>query len=401
MSEVGDEGKSRGSMILSWVQLALAAFLLCWSLLAVFEAPIDFLWKPAIAATEWGHLLGLVCLGTLALPGWRERPGQVAVGLAVVGALLFFSSLFRATSVAADLPQRLSAAFGDATPLSLEGAPARTAPLAFGDLFSLGGSPEVSVTQHVYAEAEGEKLKADLYLRSGTDPRPVVIAIHGGSWSGGDQTQLPAINRYLAARGYAVIAISYRLAPRFTFPAAYEDVLAAVAWVEREGPNLGLDPKRIVLLGRSAGGHLALLAGYTPRHPAILGVVAYYPPTDMVWSYEHPSNPWVYDSVGVLGDFLRGSPAEQPQLYAAASPLPFASASSPPTLLVHGARDELVFQRQSERLAERLSELGVAHLHLALPWATHGCDANLSGPSGQLSTYAIERFLASVLATAP
>lgn len=385
-------------MLLSWIQLSLAVFLLGWSLLAVFEAPSEFFWKPAIAATEWGHLLALLCLVTLALPGWRDRPGQVAIPIALLATLLFCSPLFRARSIAADLPERVTAAFGSAPPLGLEGAPPRPAPLVMGDLFGLGQTSEVSVTQRTCAEVSGQRLLADVYLREAPTPRPVVIVMHGGSWNSGDQTQLPAINRYLAARGYGVVAITYRLAPESPFPAAYEDVLSAVAWVKREGPALGLDPERIVLLGRSAGGHLALLAGYTPRDPAIRGVIAYYPPVDMVWSYEHPSNPWVFDSIGTLSAFLSGSPSEQPKLYADASPLAFANASSPPTLLVHGARDELVFQRQSELLSERLTELGVAHLHLALPWATHGCDANLAGPSGQLSTYAIERFLASVCA---
>lgn len=116
----------------------------------------------------------------------------------------------------------------------------------------------------------------------------------------------------------------------------------------------------------------------------------------MVWSWEHPSNPRVFDSPGVLSAFLGGAPAEQPRAYEDASPLRFVGPGVTPTLLIHGARDELVFQRQSERLAARLDEVGVANLHLALPWATHGCDANAAGPSGQLGTYAIERFLAAV-----
>ncbi|MFB3114637.1 MAG: alpha/beta hydrolase, partial [Nitrospirales bacterium] len=70
---------------------------------------------------------------------------------------------------------------------------------------------------------------------------------------------------------------------------------------------------------------------------------------------------------------------------------------SPPTLLIHGERDELVSPAQSDRLSRHLSQRGVPHVYLRFPWATHGCDANFNGPCGQISTFAIERFLAAVM----
>jgi acetyl esterase/lipase len=72
------------------------------------------------------------------------------------------------------------------------------------------------------------------------------------------------------------------------------------------------------------------------------------------------------------------------------------NSTTPPTLLIHGGRDELIGEEQSERLAVRLAAYGRQQFLLALPWATHGCDINFSGPCGQLSTYAIERFIAAV-----
>jgi len=65
--------------------------------------------------------------------------------------------------------------------------------------------------------------------------------------------------------------------------------------------------------------------------------------------------------------------------------------------MIHGARDELVSPQHEDRLSKRLTEAGRPYFYLRLPWATHGCDANFIGPCGQLSTYAIERFLASLL----
>lgn len=393
-------GPSRVRAAIGWLQLALAAPLFAIGWLTVVVVPTDALWMPAIGATEWGHLLALAPVLVLLLPGWRSRAGKAGAALAVAAALLLLSPLLRARSVAADLPARVTAAFGDAAPRALPGAPARSGPLVDEDLLGLPASDgaHVAVTRHVYREVAGERLPLDLYLRPDAPaPRPIVVVLHGGAWRGGSLTQLPAIDRYLAARGYAVAAVGYRLAPRHPFPAAHDDVLAAVAWLQAQAGPLGLDPTRVVLLGRSAGGHLALLAAYRSGDPAIRGVVAYYPPTDMVWSWEHPSNPRVFDSPGALREFLGGDPASRPDAYRDASPLGFVGPTSPPTLLIHGGRDAIVYHRQSERLAEALERAHVPHLLLSLPWANHGCDANLAGPSGQLGTYAIERFLATVL----
>jgi acetyl esterase/lipase len=237
----------------------------------------------------------------------------------------------------------------------------------------------------------------DLYIPpAGSVPAPTVIMIHGGAWRAGDRSELPRINQYLASRGYLVAAIDYRLAPACRFPAALEDVRAAIAYLKENAAMLNLDSHQIVLMGRSAGGHLVLLEGYTANDPSIRGVVAIYPPADLVYAYEHPSNPNVLDSTAVLKDFLGGSPDLVSTAYHDCSPVNFITAASPPTLLIHGAHDDIVYVLHSERIDQRLCEVGVQHYFLRIPWGNHGCDANLNGPGGQLSVYAIERFLAAV-----
>ena len=126
-----------------------------------------------------------------------------------------------------------------------------------------------------------------------------------------------------------------------------------------------------------------------------------YGPSDLVLGYEHPSRRWVLDSKRVLEDYVGGSPSQKPAEYAAASPVNFVNTATPPTLLVHGQLDPIVWPEQSEHLAARLREADRPHLYLSIPWGTHGCDANIHGPSGQLSLYAIDCFLANVLRPAP
>jgi acetyl esterase/lipase len=98
----------------------------------------------------------------------------------------------------------------------------------------------------------------------------------------------------------------------------------------------------------------------------------------------------------LLRQFLGGSPAAVPAAYDAASAIRQVSRSSPPTLLLHGRLDVLVWHRQSERLTATLAAAGVPSVFLSLPWATHAFEYNLSGPGGQLGAYAIDWFLAAV-----
>ena len=381
-----------------------------------------------IGVTEWGHVVA--ALGLAALGGPRNTPsGRIARGPGLAGAALSLSSLARGALVARRLPAQLATAFGDVSPRVAPGAPARPAPLVLLDVLRGVRSPRARKQRRVYAERDGLKLALDLYRPDGRRPatddrrsadrhaqadedatrrvrpsRPVassptpqaacVVVVHGGSWQSGDSRQFPRLNAYLAARGYVVAAINYRLSPGHRFPAQRDDVLAAIGFLKANAAELGIDPTCFVLLGRSAGGHLALLAAYTARDPAIRGVISFYAPTDLRWGYEHPARKRVIDGCAVIEAFLGGGPTALPDTYPAASPLSFAGAECPPTLLIHGARDNLVSPHQSEMLAERLAAAGCRHFYLSLPWATHGCDANFSGPSGQISTYAIERFLA-------
>jgi len=383
----------------SWSRLALAALCFGLSLLSVVAAPTYLLWEISILATEWGHLLAFV---SLLLFIFNFRRTRLAAALSLIAAILAITPLMRAIPVATRLPAQMQAAF-DATHWNdSANAGARAKPLDVVALIRGIDSSDVLYQSLVYSQIEDQALRLDFYqpLKS-INPAPCVIVIHGGSWRSGDSQQLAPLNSYLAARGYAVASINYRLAPRWRFPAANEDVVAAFNFLKTRADSLHLDSQRFVLLGRSAGGHLALLAAYTLHDPAIRGVVSFYGPTDLHWSYAHPGNPLVIDTHNILRAFLGGTPAEVSSIYDAASPLRFVNSSTPPTLLIHGGRDELVSLRHSERLAESLAQNQVPHFLLRLPWATHGADFNFSGPFGQMSTYAIERFLASVMKETP
>ncbi|MEO8577127.1 MAG: alpha/beta hydrolase [Gemmatimonadales bacterium] len=379
------------------LRLGLAVIVFCLTLLTVFHPPTYNLWKASIGVTELGQYLALIALVTW-LPGWRRtRAGKLAAVLGFLAFMLAISPILRALPVATGLPDRLNAAFGASQPKSLPGAIPLSKPLAFTTLFRKPASPEVRMTTIPFVVRDGRPLELDLYKRDRAMPAaPLVITIYGGSWMAGAKEDLPALNSYLASRGYAVAAVSYRLAPAHPFPAATEDVNAAIDYLKTNSATLGIDSTRIVLIGRSAGGQLSLLSAYTKNDPSIRGAVAFYPPTDQKWGWDHPTNQRVYNSFHTLRTFLQGPPDLVLDAYRKSSPLNFVTSLTVPTLLIHGDLDPLVSVRQSARLDSALTAAGRPHLFIELAAATHGCDFIFNGPCGQISTYAIERFLSSV-----
>ncbi len=375
---------------------ALSCFLI--SLLAVFKAPTNTLWLLSIAVTEYGHLVFWTPLLAVLPTEKRGNWGRATIAFAALASLLFLSPLMRALPLAVNLTSDLENAFGEnrLTPEKLAGL-GRSAPISAFDLFGFVDTPEISFQTIPFDSADGQILTFDLYSpQNQTQPAPCVLVIHGGAWRGGNSQQLPELNRYLAGQGYVVASISYRLAPRWQFPAQIDDVESAFRKLKSNAAQYDIDSTKFVFIGGSAGGHLAMLAGYTFDDPAIRGVVSFYGPADLHFGYANPANPAVINTHEVLENFLGGSPREVFETYEAASPIKHVGHKTPPTLLLHGGRDELVSFRQSGRLGAVLKDAGTPHLYLAMPWATHGFDFKLSGPGGQLSTFAVEYFLTAV-----
>ena len=384
----------------STVRLWVAVIVFLAALLAVMPAQTYNLWKASIAGAEWGHYVAIAAIVTLLIPGWwRTTLGQLAGGLTVVAALLAISPSARAYLSSRELDAGLKSAFGAGTANTSE------RPIAFRSLFTTPGLAGVTVSTLRYVVRDDKPLELDLYRKASASDSlhidsakglPLVITLHGGSWVGGDRKDLPELNFYLASRGYVGAAPSYRFAPAHPFPAANEDLNAAIDYLKARSRNLGIDPARIVLIGRSAGGQLALYSAYTKADPSIRGVTALYAPSDQLWGWQHPTNPRVYDSYSALRTFLNGEPSQVPAAYKAASPINYIGPHTVPTLLIHGSMDPLVSVQQSERLDSALAAAGRPHYFVKLPWATHGCDYVFNGPCGQISTYAIERFLRAV-----
>ena len=366
-----------GSLLGLWAAFACIPWLPLESLLV---------WKTTIAVTEFGQWWALlVALTGTAVLGFAGR-GRDCNGFALAYAALvivFLAPFIRARDVAAQADRELTAWFGADPEIEIP------------SLLRAWSLP-AQVTAPTETEEFAPGLRLDYYRAVGSGPVPWLVVVHGGGWNSGDRTQLPELNGELVRRGISVIAVSYGFSPAHPWPAPREDVRAAIRYVREHAAKWNLDPSRWAILGRSAGGQIAESVAYSAYDPTLKGCISFYAPADLVFAYRYARGDDMLNSPLLLRDYLAGPLESRTPAYEDASPILQVKKGLPPTLLIHGNRDTLVWDAQSRRLAARLREAGVPVVHLELPWATHGFDYTLHGPGGQLSTYAVERFLKGV-----
>ena len=384
-----------------WLLLAVSAVLVVIAMTTVI--PPLFIWMIAlrIVATEGGTWLlvvaGLVSTLTL-IPSAHPRLRLVSAmqaGIASILVMIPLSSISRTIiSVDAEFDRALGNEWLARLPSTQLGS-MRTTPFSVRD--SLLGIPHDAVTETSLAVPSADGLTLAAMRYGEVDPgklRPLVVVIHGGGWHGGSIDEGASCHRYLAAHGYLVYAIDYRFVPNTRFPGQLHDVQVALAWITAHAAESGGDPARIVLMGRSAGAQLALLAAYAGQESSICAIVSWYGPTDLASGYREPPRPDPLDVRTLIGDYLGGGPDDEPARYTHASPITYATHPLPPTLLIAGGSDHgvrVIFQRQ---MRDRLAMTGTTVALLELPWAEHAFDRLANGPGAQVSLYYLERFLA-------
>jgi acetyl esterase/lipase len=223
-----------------------------------------------------------------------------------------------------------------------------------------------------YAVHDGVRLAGDLYLPRAAGPHPAIVAIHGGGWQIGSPIGYQHWGPYLASRGYALFAISYRLSKpgQKTFPEALQDVRAAIQFLKGRGGELRINPERIGVMGDSAGGHLAALVALAGEHPNFAGsksgpstsvkvAIPIYGVFDMYQQWLHDLESRPRDSI--VEKFIGVSAIDDKRPYFDASPLSYVSSKNRGTsfLIVWGTRDDIVDHRtQSEAFMLALKQAG-------------------------------------------
>jgi len=256
-------------------------------------------------------------------------------------------------------------------------------------------------------------LKLDLFLPpasfAAAGPRPMVIYVHGGGWMAGGPRRSaayadwPKVLAALAAKGYVVASVSYRFSREAPFPAAIQDVKAAIRWLRARASTYNIDPKRAAIWGQSAGGHLAALAGVTcgvaalepgarivPKSANVETVPSTAPGSDEASDCVQAVVGWfgVYDFTALskrtspppgmppgpsADDLFLGCAAGDctPEQRRAASPVSYVDRSDPPVLLMHGSDDHTVPESQTEIFDAALRNAGVPVRKIVVPGVDH------------------------------
>jgi acetyl esterase/lipase len=230
----------------------------------------------------------------------------------------------------------------------------------------------------VYTKVNGWEGRMDLYLPpSASAPTPVVINIHGGGWNKGVKESQTGFNTFFKA-GFAVANIEYRLSGQATAPAAVEDARCALIYLIRNAKQLNIDVNRIVVMGGSAGGHLALMAGLLgndrrfdgncpgAENIRVAAIIDKYGITDV--------NDWAYGPNITSRSAIQwlGPKAKDEAFIKSVSPIHYVNSKSPPVFIVHGDADPTVPYQESVALHKKLQEAGVKTNFITIPGGLHG-----------------------------
>jgi len=180
-------------------------------------------------------------------------------------------------------------------------------------------------------------LHCDIYRPpAGTEKRMALVHFHGGGFARGSKETLPDQVTPITARGYVSIAAQYRLSGVAKWPAQIDDAKTHIRWVRAHADSLGIDPKRIAIVGHSAGGHIALFTAGQPD-AELAACIAFYPQTD----------------VKPIAQALMPSPTDEAAIKDA-SPITHIKEGYPPTLIFHGLSDVTIPPENSQHLLEVL-----------------------------------------------
>ena len=380
-----------------WLGLTIGILAVWIAIWIYVPAPTYFLLNFSVGGPEisaWVILAAIAGIA-LSLAGPQvSTAGRIGLGASVAALLLSLGVWVRVPGTirrAQEAMRGMSAAPSNAL---------RASPIVYRDLFRRVPTGGVKTTRDVvFASPGGVPLHVDVYQPLRAGQFPILVQIYGGAWQRGVPSDKSDFATWLASSGYVVIAIDYRHAPTWRWPAQIEDVNEALRWVGAHGHEYAGDTSRVVLMGRSAGAHLATMAAWFTTPIRVRGVVSYYGPVDLTEAFKNPPRP---DPLRIrsVEEALLGAPLEQmPERYADASTITHIRAGTTPlvpTLLVYGGRDHIVEPKYGAIVVDALRARGTPVAYLEIPWADHAFDEVFNGPSSQIALYYTERFIAKV-----
>jgi acetyl esterase/lipase len=250
----------------------------------------------------------------------------------------------------------------------------------------------------IYTKVGNWEGRADFYFnKTATKPTPAVINIHGGGWNKGVKESQTAYNTFFKA-GFAVANMEYRLSQQGTAPAAVEDTRCMLIYLIQHAKELNIDPNKIVIMGGSAGGHLALMGGLLAndttfdtncigtKNIKVAAIIDKYGITDLYdWSFGKLKSK---SALQWLGDKVTDK-----KFIESVSPITLVNKNSPPTFIVHGNADPIVPYQQSVDLYKKFQEMGVKSQFITVEGGLHG---NFENEKNTEINQAIIQFLTEI-----
>ena len=361
-----------------------------------------------------GYFPGLPSVGPFAslinssLP-WLLAAAAVATGLSGLAIVLGGNkaSVLFAVALAALLGS-IGITYRYATVAAAHGA-------SYDLIRAIDGTPPIPAPdqQLVFATVDGADLRADLWLPPGVSASsagslPAVVYVHGGAFIFGTVGTRPLLMGAIRDAGIVAIDVNYRLSPPPRWDQAPADVLCALSWLKTAPELAVVDLAKVVVVGESAGGSLALVAGFAAGTDAIgsscahldppvvpAGVVALAPAADLAGIWEDATI-FGYDGRRFPEAYIGGSPAEYPDRYAAASPFQMLRADLPPTLIVAAEADRMVLLSRVTSIAEQIRAAGSQCEVIVAPFTGHGFDGEPNSFGNQLTEAVVVDFVARV-----
>lgn len=206
------------------------------------------------------------------------------------------------------------------------------------------------MTELCYHPAAGERGLGDLYLPKQPDNAPVALTIHGGGWSAQDKSSFCGVAEFIASLGWAVFNINYRLTSIVPWPACGDDCLAAAKFLldGKEPEFAGLDRRKLLICGGSAGGHLALMTGLRLPPERVAGIIS-------ISGIDELTSDYALHTARYCPFFGSGVTEEKK---AQANPIHYLRPDSPPVLLTHWDDDQVVPVECARRFRDRGRALG-------------------------------------------
>ncbi|MGG6282377.1 alpha/beta hydrolase fold domain-containing protein [Leptolyngbya sp. AN03gr2] len=379
--------------VLIWLLCAISFFLSLW---VVIPAPIFSLLPLSVGAPEISHWLVLTNTIAALLALFRVHSLPLFIGMLFALGL----SLIPAVQLPTTIQQAKTAMISTLGESSMQQVlPSfRSAPFVVFDAFR--GIPKAEIRRDLnipVASPDNVPLTMNVYRPVKAGKNPAIVQIYGGAWRSGTPDSNEDFSQYMAAQGYTVLAIDYRHAPQYKFPTQLEDIRTAIQFILQNADQYEVDVDRMAIMGRSAGGHLAMLTAFATNAFPFRAIVNYYSPVELTEGYNNPPFPDPINSREVLENFLGGTPVQLSERYRQASPYQQVRSNLPPILLIYGGKDHIVQSQFGRSLYEKLNQNANTAVFIEIPWAEHAFDAVFNGISNQLSLYYTERFLASIL----